>query len=139
MNNNGMKRNRVRSILRNRVVMKWFMAKWGACAFIMIVSVTIYGKTLLFNQFVELDDRALLTHARTFTLSINTLSDVFSTMLVPDHYDGFYRPLLMLSCIADTHIARFVPFNPHATNILIHIITSCELYILLILLYYRRN
>jgi len=94
---------------------------------ILLLSVALFSPTLSFD-FLEWDDPLYVTHNAQVTqgLSVDGLRWAFST----DHA-GNWHPLTWLSHMTDVSLFGMSPAGHHATNVLIHGLNGCLLFLLL--------
>jgi Flp pilus assembly protein TadD len=88
-----------------------------ACVFV------VYGQTLFFD-FVSYDDYDLVKENTHFLADISNVGTSFTMHAFEAHRSEgvYYRPLLLISYIADYHIWGLRPFGYHLTNLLLHCI-----------------
>jgi len=113
-----------------------FLAAYGPFLLLVGLNIFVYVKILAFGL-TGLDDTTLIASGSAYALSYTSMLRVFSTMLAPDCFQFFYRPLLMISFIVDAHLHPYIPFIFHATNIVIHAAASCLLFVFLRKIDYR--
>jgi len=99
-----------------------------------------FGNTL-FNHFVW-DDNYLIV-SNPYIKNAAFIPQFFEGDLVQTttslHYQsGYYRPLSMLSFMADYHVWKLNPFGYHLTNILIHVLNTILIFYLVLLLLKNR-
>lgn len=100
----------------------------------------VYLKALFFN-FTYLDDNALILDNFYFLRNLaNTFrafrQDVFRSL---HGADAFYRPILTITFILDAQLGKTSPFMYHFTNLLIHFLASCLVFIFLKKLKYKKS
>jgi hypothetical protein len=106
----------------------------GPCALIVVVGLLVFGRALFFD-FVNYDDWGLLVlHADTLANPLYAISsfwrDAFA-MLGPEARGVFYRPVLMLAYGVEAQVMGANPFIYHLTNVLLHLVVSCLVYVFL--------
>jgi hypothetical protein len=89
----------------------------------------VYAATLKFG-FTELDDSIFYRDLADVFSSWSKAPGLFGRGVFAEHTDTYYRPLLMLSFLADQMISKSSVFY-HTVNVLLHIISVCLLYLLL--------
>lgn len=87
----------------------------------------------IFFGFIYFDDNALILDNLFFLRNITNIptafvTDVFHVLHSPAAY---YRPVLTVSLMLDSLISGSSPFFYHLTNVIIHIVTSCVVFIFL--------
>jgi Tfp pilus assembly protein PilF len=112
--------------------------KWVPYVFIIIAGFVVYAKTLSFD-FTHLDDNSLVLWNQAYLTNIDNIGDAFKHDVFKSPYDAFYRPLMKVSLIIDGSISGSVePGMFHFTNLALHILCSCFLFVLLIKLGHDR-
>lgn len=109
--------------------------------FFALISFLIYAQTLRFD-FTYLDDYSLIEENKNFLKDISNFFKAFSQSVFSmdhDSMDNYYRPLLTISFLIDFQIGGLSPFVYHFTNILLHIIATCLLYVFFIKLNYKKE
>ena len=87
----------------------------------------------VFFGFTYLDDQSLILDNLFFLKNLGNIptafvTDVFRILHVPTAY---YRPLLTVSFMFDAQLSGSNPFFYHLTNVIIHVATSCVVFIFL--------
>ena len=100
----------------------------------------LYVQTLFFN-FTYLDDNNLILDNRYF---LANLSNIFNSFLTDvfhlfNHSAFYYRPLLTISLILDYQFGGIYPFVYHLTNMILHILAACLLFVFLKKLDYKKE
>jgi tetratricopeptide (TPR) repeat protein len=113
-----------------------FLAAYGSFLVLAGLNILIYARILAFSL-TGLDDTTLIAGGGAYALSYKSMLRLFSTVLAPECFQYFYRPLLMISFIVDAHLHPYIPFIFHATNIVIHVAASSLLFVFLRKLDYR--
>ena len=116
-----------------------FLRGWRPYACMVLIGFFIYFKTL-FAGFVRLDDSYLILDNYSFISNLANLPRLF----VDDVFhgtsgDSFYRPLMALSLMIDSQFGKNRPFTYHLTNIIIHLIACCLLFLFLARVYHPRD
>jgi Tfp pilus assembly protein PilF len=94
----------------------------------------VYGMTL-FSNIVYLDDNVLVTGQYQFNKSLSNIPQAFNEDIfqTPLGRGTFYRPIERISFIFDAQLGKgSVIFMSHLTNLLLHILSICLLFYLLI-------
>jgi len=117
-----------------------FKNSWRPYLWIAAICLLLYFKALFFN-FTYLDDNNLILDNFYFIRNISNIAaafgqDVFRQISSLAFY---YRPLLTVSFIIDAQFNGASPLVFHLTNILLHVLSSCLLFTLLIKMKYRRD
>lgn len=116
--------------------LKW----WKPYVFIIVIGTLLYSQTLFFD-FTYLDDNVLILDYQYFMRNLSNIGqafkqDVFHVLHVESH---FYRPILTLSFMIDTQLGSASPWIFHVTNIIVHIVSSCLVFLLLVKLKYTKD
>ncbi|UCD55136.1 MAG: hypothetical protein JSV93_06410, partial [Candidatus Omnitrophota bacterium] len=121
----------------------------------------VYSQTLFFD-FTYLDDNVLILGNRKFLSKLSNIPQAFRQDVFFSYEDAYYRPLLTISFILDAQLPfALYPspkpspqrgegrvrgrgeqgkgFSYHLTNIVIHLLAACLLFLLLIKLKYREG
>ncbi|MFA4844436.1 MAG: tetratricopeptide repeat protein [Candidatus Margulisiibacteriota bacterium] len=100
----------------------------------------LYAQTLLFG-FTNFDDDALIQNNYSTLHSFSKITQVFREDVFhndPDSPHYYYRPMLILSFMLDAQLGGISPFRFHLTNILLHLLAACLLFVFLKKLKYKR-
>ncbi|MFN8416256.1 MAG: glycosyltransferase family 39 protein [Cytophagaceae bacterium] len=89
----------------------------------------VYAATLKFG-FTELDDSIFYRDMADLFSTWKNAPGLFGRGVFTEHTDTYYRPLLMLSFLADQMVSKSGVFY-HTINVLLHIVSMCLLYLLL--------
>ena len=91
----------------------------------------VYSQALRFD-FVTYDDYDLIKQNTGYLGSLRNLTAAFTTHVFSTHRaaSAYYRPLLLVSFIADYRLWGLNPFGFHLVNILLHAAAAVVLYIL---------
>lgn len=114
---------------------KIFLRTWRPYAWIAALGFILYAQTLFFG-YVYLDDNAIiLDNFR----SISVLSNIFQAFRqnILAGFGAFYRPITVIPYILDAQFGTG-PFVYHFTNIAIHLLASCLLFLFLTKLGYKK-
>ncbi|MBN2000737.1 tetratricopeptide repeat protein [candidate division KSB1 bacterium] len=101
-------------------------------AFILIIVciLAVYSKSV-FYDYTFLDDNALILDKYFFNKDLSNIGHSFSRDVFLNYSDQvFYRPVLTVSFILDAQFSKLYPAGYHITNIIIHILASCLLFVL---------
>ena len=87
----------------------------------------------IFFGFTYFDDNALILDKLFFLRNITNIPTAFVTDVfrVLHSAAAYYRPLLTLSFMFDAQLSGSSPFVYHLTNVVIHVVTSCLVFIFL--------
>ncbi len=114
-------------------ILKDFLKKsWTPYLLIGLVIFTIYAPTL-FYDIVYLDDNVLVKSSYTFNKDLSNIPRAFNEDIfrVENNMGSFYRPMLRVSFIFDAQLKEsMLIFVSHFTNVVLHIISICLLFIL---------
>lgn len=105
-----------RKSITERKPFLWFLIIVGA----------LYARTLTFDLTYSDDDYYVL-HKAEFNSDIRNIPKAFTT----GYADIYYRPIVITSFIIDAQIGKTSPVVYHATNVLLHYLVTCCLFILL--------
>lgn len=116
-----------------------FSSKWMPFIIILILGIIVYIQTFFFN-FSYLDDNNLILANQSFLSHLSNVFYSFTTDVfhMPGVSAFYYRPILSISLIFDYHFGGVYPFIYHFTNVAIHIISSCLLFVFLCKLNYKK-
>ncbi len=117
-----------------------YLEKFKPFLFIIGFGFLLYLPTLFFN-FTYLDDNNLILDNQYF---LSNLANIFPSFLTDvfhlfNHSAFYYRPLLTISFIFDYQIGGVSPFMYHFTNVLLHLLSSCLLFVFLAKLNYKKT
>lgn len=116
-----------------------FLKRWLPYLLIILIGFLLYFKTIFFD-FTYLDDNVLILDNYRFLSNLSNIFQAFRQDVFYNPYSGaYYRPILTLSFMFDAQIGNTSLFAYHLTNIIIHLIASCLVFLLLIKLMYNRN
>lgn len=95
---------------------------WAYIAVLVVAVIAVYGQTLSFD-FVTYDDYELVVENEGFLSAWPNALTAFTTHAFTSHRaaSGYYRPLLLISYIADYKVWGLNPMGFHATNLLLHL------------------
>jgi len=117
-----------------------FLKNWQIYCCIALAGFLVYAKTVFFD-FTYFDDNTLILDNAHFLGKLSNILEAFKqdAFYISQSSSGFYRPLLTATFILNAQIAGTSPFIYHLTNILLHLLASCLLYLLLAKLQYKKE
>lgn len=123
-----------------------FLKDWRPYVWIAALGFLIYMQTIWFD-FSYLDDDVLLLNKGIFfrdasTPSSNANPDFISAVVQSfkkAYCNMYYRPVLIISFLIDYYIAGLAPGMYHFTNILLHLIACCLLFLFFTKMRYRKD
>lgn len=118
--------------LKNRY-QEIFLSSWHPFLWIASLIFIVYSATLFFN-IVYLDDNVLVVDHYTFNKNLGNISSAFGEDIFrsPQKSGTFYRPILRMTFMLDAQLGKnAVIFISHLTNLLLHILAACFLFVLL--------
>jgi hypothetical protein len=105
---------------------------------ILIIIAIIYSHTLNF-KFTYLDDNRLILDNFHFISKISNIVEAFKhDVFIDTTNNAYYRPIMTISLIIDAYLGGTSPLFYHLTNIIIHYLCSCLVFIFLLKLGYQR-
>lgn len=107
-----------------------FTESKSAYLIIGLVAFAIYIPTLFFG-FVGLDDKDIIIDNYKSISELSSVWNSFSTDAYSNSLSPYYRPLLTASFALNAQIGGQEPFIYHLTNILLHTLFCCLLFLLL--------
>ncbi|HUL43617.1 MAG TPA: tetratricopeptide repeat protein [Bacteroidota bacterium] len=112
-----------------------FRIRWKHIVIVLAAVTCVYAQTLRFG-FVNYDDDELVYRNGAFLSEWSNVGTAFATDAFVGAGGGsvYYRPLLMMSYIVDYHLWHLNAGGYHFTNLLLHALTSLEVYFLALLL-----
>lgn len=119
---------------------KVFLDGWNPFLWISFLIIFVYGMTL-FSNIVYLDDNVLVTGQYQFNKDLSNIGESFKEDIfrTPQNGGTFYRPIERITFILDAQFGeRAVIFMSHLSNILLHILAICLLFVLLLRLNINR-
>ncbi|MCM2339330.1 MAG: tetratricopeptide repeat protein [Burkholderiales bacterium] len=107
---------------------------------IIITGFVLYLQAFFFD-FSYLDDNNLILDNQFF---LSKLSNIFQSFSIDvfhifNHSAFYYRPMLTISFILDHQLGGISPFIYHFTSVLLHILSTCLLFIFFKKLNYRKD
>ncbi|MDR3609702.1 MAG: tetratricopeptide repeat protein [Ignavibacteriaceae bacterium] len=105
---------------------------------LIIIPAVLYFKVIDFN-FSTYDDTAIITNNYAIISDIKNIPLAFTVDAFFTHHTSFYRPLQIVSFMADAQISGEKPWAYHLTNLILHILTGVVFFILLIKLNIKRG
>ena len=115
-----------------------FLSSWLPYMWICLIGLALYSQTILFD-FSHFDDNLLILDHHYFLSNLSSISQSFKQDVFNLAVDSYYRPILTISFIMDAQFLGISPIGYHLSNIIIHLIASCLLFLLLIKLKYPRG
>ncbi len=106
-------------------------------AFIAAFVLSLYWKTTGFG-FTYLDDNVLVANSYSYLSDITNMVRAFGQTIFKNSFLPYYRPVLSVSLILDAQIGGMSVFVFHLTNMLLHALASCLVYIALTRMSYGR-
>jgi Tfp pilus assembly protein PilF len=104
--------------------------KYGLLCFTAIVTFLCYSRTLQ-NTFTNWDDDVYLTD----NSYVKNLSPVNVKMLLLHNItNNYYHPITMLSIAANYHFSKMEPMGYYFTNVFIHVLNTCLMFLLVLML-----
>ncbi len=112
---------------------KIFISPWRPLLIIMVIGVLLYLPTL-FCDYHYLDDNVLIKDNFYKIQNLSYIPQAFLEGAFLDSYGAelYYRPLLTISFIIDAQFGQNSLFFFHLTDIILHLITACLIYLILI-------
>lgn len=107
-----------------------FLSKWHPYAWLVLIILLIYSRTLFFG-FTLADDKELILDNFKFLSNLANVPQAFMSRVFSKFPMPYYRPLLTVSFMLDYKIGGTDLFAYHITNILIHMCVCCMLFRLL--------
>lgn len=110
-----------------------FLDPWRPFIFLASIIFLVYSATLFFN-IVYLDDNVLVVNDYFYNKNLSNLPSIFQEDIFRTPYQGgsFYRPILRLTFMLDAQFGESsIIFMAHLTNLLLHILAVCLLFLLL--------
>jgi tetratricopeptide (TPR) repeat protein len=119
---------------------KIFSKNWIPFVVIATLGVILYFQVFFFD-FTYLDDNNLILDNQYFLADWTNIFQAFLTDVFHlfNHSAFYYRPLLTISLMLDYHIGGTSPLIYHLTNVLLHIVASCLVFVFLTKLNYRKT
>jgi protein O-mannosyl-transferase len=119
-------------IMENKLE-KIFLKSWRPLIWITVIIFAVYLPTL-FYDIVYLDDNVLIVEDYPFNRNLSNIPQAFSEDIFQTPGGGsFYRPLERLAFMFDAQFGQgALVFVSHFSNLLLHILSVCLLFILLL-------
>lgn len=119
---------------------KIFSKNWIPFVIIVALGFILYFQALFFD-FTYLDDNNLILDNQYFLADPTNIFQAFliDVFHIFNHSAFYYRPLLTISLIFDYQIGGASPLIYHLTNVLLHIISSCLVFVFLTKLNYQKT
>ncbi len=102
------------------------------CLSLSLLIVALYGRTAGFG-FTRTDDKVLLTDDASFILDAANLTKIFGRPFFPASSRGetYYRPVVTASFIVDAQWNGIAPGQFHRTNVALHALAVCLVWLVL--------
>ncbi len=113
------------------------LKSWRPYFIIFVLGFLLYSQTLVFN-FTYLDDNTLILDNYPLISQAKNIGRLFTDDAFFSNSNFYYRPLLNLSLMGDAHWGGQELFFYHLTNILLHCLAACLLFLFLSALTIRR-
>jgi tetratricopeptide (TPR) repeat protein len=120
-----------------RVFGRFFLDGYLPFLWIALLAVLLYTRTLSFG-YTYLDDNLLISGNREFLSDPSKIPTAFLQKVFPGSFLPYYRPVLIISFIADTVLGKGAPVMYHLTNVAIHACASSLVFLFLLRLGYDR-
>jgi Tfp pilus assembly protein PilF len=125
---------------KNNIIYKIFLEEWRPYLWLVVIGYLLYSQIFSFGLTYLDDNYAVLVKARFNSDAVNIFQVFRQNMFfAPHQYVGYYRPIAAVVDIFDSLIGSTAPFIFHFTNILLHILNSCLLFLILIKLGYKKS
>ncbi len=107
---------------------------------ILLIGLLLYSGTVFFGL-SYLDDNILILENYGFISKLSNIAPAFKQDVfhLLHEYDASYRPLLTVSFMIDAQLDKFFGLGYHFTNILLHLIQSCLVFLFFLKLKYSRS
>lgn len=107
---------------------------------IIILGFLIYFQVLFFG-FSYLDDNTLILDNQYFLSNLSNIPEAFQTDVFHlfNHSAAYYRPILTISLMLDYQLGKIAPFMYHFTNVILHVVASCLVFLFFQKLNYRKD
>ena len=107
---------------------------------ILITGTLLYSGTVFFGL-SYLDDNILILDNYGFISKLSNITEAFKQDVfhVLHEYDASYRPLLTVSFIIDAQLDKLFGLGYHLTNLILHLIQSCLVFLFFLKLKYSRS
>ena len=115
-----------------------FLKTWRPYAWIILIGFLLYLQTLFFD-FTYFDDNLFIINRYSFLSNLSNIFEAFKQDVSYFMLSTYYRPLLTISFMIDAQFGGISPFVYHFSNITIHILACCLLFILLAKLKYNKG
>ncbi|MBL7021852.1 tetratricopeptide repeat protein [Patescibacteria group bacterium] len=111
----------------------FFKSKWQPILLIVIIGFLLYIPSLGYD-YHYLDDNILIKDNFYKINNLSYITDAFKEGVFPGRADSdiYYRPLLTVSFIIDAQFGNESLISFHFTNILLHLISSCLIFLILL-------
>jgi len=124
----------------NSFIDKIFSKKWIPFAIIAGLGFILYFQAFFFN-FSYLDDNNLILGNQYF---LSNFANIFKAFLTDVFHlfnssAFYYRPFLTISLLFDFQIGGVHPFIYHFTNVMLHLLSSCLVFVFFVKLNYKKT
>ena len=109
---------------------RWLLRGWRPYLWIALLGLLVYGRSLSFG-FTSLDDVHLVRSNYAQLGDLRNAGRAFASDVFWKRPGAYYRPLLTLSLMADAQWSGTNARGYHLTNILLHALAACLLFLLL--------
>jgi protein O-mannosyl-transferase len=113
-------------------LMNWIQSKY-VYLLIIILGMSLYGKSIFFD-YTFVDDHIILEINKEYLQHLTNIPKIFTTdflLTIPNPY-VYYRPLVNLLFMIEMQVTDNVLPLCHLTNILLHLLNSCLVYMVLL-------
>ncbi len=116
-----------------KIYNNFFKSKWQPILLIVIIGFLLYIPSLGYD-YSYLDDNILIKDNFYKINNLSYITDAFKEGVFPGRAgaDIYYRPLLTISFIIDAQFGNESLTSFHFTNILLHLISSCLIFLILL-------
>ena len=129
----------MKKVAKNSAIENLLFKGWHPYAWIGAVVFLLYSQSLFFD-FVHYDDEKLILNNLEFLTHLSNIPQAFTQLVFPKTPSApYYRPVLTVSLMLDAQLSGSSPFVYHLTNVILHLLSCCLLYLFLILLQYRKD
>lgn len=116
-----------------------FLKGWRPYAWICAIGFILYFQILFFD-FTYFDDHTLIINNQHFISQLSSIIQAFKEDVFRRPYgEAYYRPILTISFILDAQFGGISPLMYHLSNIILHLIASCLIFLVLLKMKYRKD
>jgi hypothetical protein len=121
-------------------IKKIFLDSWRPYLWIIVIGSLVYWRAASFGL-TYLDDNYEILNNAHFGQNLSNIFQAFrqNILLTPNVREVFYRPIATITDILDFQLGGSATLVFHVTNIILHLINSCLLFLLLVKLGYRKS